>query len=99
MSNKSKYRKICIDTLDGMAKEGDIDAMVILIEENSNRNKWLEKLAEVVLDGADDSTDEHVRELIAAEQRKAAVKLLRLTKSMADEEEISHESIEAIRNI
>lgn len=99
MSNKSKYRQICIDTLDDMAKEGDIEAMVILIDEGHNKVKWLEKLASIVQQDPNDCVDETVKELIAAEKRKAAVKLLRITKTLADDEEISMDSIREIRNI
>lgn len=99
MSNKSKYRQICIDTLDDMAMEGDIEAMVILIEEGHNKVKWLETLANIVQQKPDEHMDDRVRELVAAEKRKAAVKLLRLTKKLSDDEEISMASIREIRNI
>ena len=92
--SRAKYHKICIDTLEELAMKDDIEAIGYLIEEGHNKQKWLERMSEIVQNGATiDVGEEHAKEIIVQERRKAAVKLLRISKKLTDEEDISIESI------
>lgn len=99
MKSSSYYIDICIESLQELAIEGDLEAMVILIEEDIDKSKWLDRIAEMVKKGHTLDLTGEQQEIINAERRRAASKLLKLAKKISDIKNISAESLMKARNI